>query len=48
VDFSHYFQPFEGLEEMSRPFTHDEIDKVIAHMLGDKATGPHGFSGLFS
>jgi hypothetical protein len=32
---------------MSTPFTHEEIDKVVASMPGDKAPGPDGFYGLF-
>ena len=37
----------EGLEDISNPFTHDEIDKVVADLPTDKAPGPDGFSGLF-
>lgn len=47
IDFNLFFHHFEGLDEMSRPFTHEEIDKVVAHMPSDKALGPDGFSGLF-
>jgi hypothetical protein len=32
---------------LSVPFTHEEIDKVVAHMPSDKSPGPDGFSGLF-
>jgi hypothetical protein len=47
VNFSQFFTPVAGLEAMSNPFTHAEIDGVVAHMSGDKAPGPDGFSGLF-
>lgn len=46
-DFSQFFSPFEGLSGLSAPFTHEEIDKVVAHMPSDKSPGPDGFSGLF-
>jgi hypothetical protein len=46
-DFSPFFERFEGLETLSAPFSHEEIDKVVAHMPSDKAPGPDGFSGLF-
>jgi hypothetical protein len=32
---------------MSRPFTHEEIDTVVAYMPSDKSPGPDGFSVLF-
>jgi hypothetical protein len=47
VDVAHFFSPLSGLENLSKPFTHDEIDKVIAQMPCDKSPGPNGFSGLF-
>jgi hypothetical protein len=46
-NFSDYISPAQGLESLSEPFTHDEIDKVVSEMPGDKAPGPDGFSGLF-
>ena len=46
-NFSDFIQPVEGLEDPSNPFTHDEIDKVVADLPTDKAPGPDGFSGLF-
>ena len=39
--------PTEGLEELSVPFTTDEIDEVVKHMPTDKAPGPDGFNGHF-
>jgi hypothetical protein len=46
-DFSHFFVQQEGLENLSQPFTQEEIDKVVANMPSDKSPGPDGFSGLF-
>jgi hypothetical protein len=46
-DFSRYLQPILGLEALTAPFTHEEIDKVVANMPTDKAPGPDGFTGLF-
>ena len=46
-NFTQYFAPFEGLEVLSAPFSHEEIDQVVAHMPGDKSPGPDGFSGIF-
>ena len=37
----------EGLDELTLPFTHDEIDKVIREMPADRAPGPDGFIGGF-
>jgi hypothetical protein len=36
-----------GLEDLSNPFSTQEIDAVIKFMLVDKAPGPDGFNGLF-
>jgi hypothetical protein len=46
-DFNHYFSPMAGLESLSQPFTHEEIDKVVSRMPSDKSPGPDGFSGIF-
>ena len=37
----------DGLEELSRPFTKDEVELVIKQMPTDRASGPDGFTGLF-
>jgi hypothetical protein len=46
-DFSQFFSPVAGLEDLSKPFSMEEIDQVVAHMPSDKSPGPDGFSGLF-
>jgi hypothetical protein len=46
-DFVPYLKNLEGLEALSTPFSHEEIDKVVAHMPSDRSPGPDGFSGLF-
>ena len=40
-------QPISGLEDLSIPFTTDEIDDVVKTMPVDKAPGPDGFNGQF-
>jgi endonuclease/exonuclease/phosphatase family metal-dependent hydrolase len=45
-DFSQYFSP-KDLSILPAPFSHEEIDKVVAQMPSDKSPGPDGFSGLF-
>ena len=37
----------DGLEDLSRPFTDDEVEEVIKHLPSDRAPGPDGFTGLF-
>lgn len=39
--------PVPGLEELSMPFTNDEIDRVIKIIPSDRAPGPDGFTGHF-
>ena len=46
-DLARIIKRCEGLDELTLPFTHDEIDKVIREMPADKAPGPDGFTGLF-
>ena len=38
--FSGYIQPVEGLEDLSIPFSHEEIDNVVKEIPCDKAPGP--------
>jgi hypothetical protein len=46
-DFSPYLNHLEDLQDLSRPFTSEEIDHVVSHMPNDPSPGPDGFSGLF-
>jgi mannosylglycoprotein endo-beta-mannosidase len=46
-NFSDYIHPAENLENLSAPFTHEEIDKLVSELPSDKAPGPDGFTGLF-
>jgi hypothetical protein len=46
-DFSRYLHMIEDLRDLTVPFTHEEIDKVVSDMPTDKAPGPDGFTGLF-
>jgi hypothetical protein len=39
--------PVGGLDDISAPFSHEEIDRVVRFMPSDKALGPDGFNGLF-
>jgi hypothetical protein len=47
LDFSEFFTHAHDLSSLTVPFTHEEIDAVVAHMPSDKSPGPDGFSGLF-
>jgi hypothetical protein len=46
-DLAQLLQPVEGLEDLTKPFSKEEMDLVIKHMPADKALGPDGFNGLF-
>ncbi|XP_073358285.1 uncharacterized protein [Aegilops tauschii subsp. strangulata] len=46
-DLPRIIKRVEGLQALSAPFTHEEIDKVVKEMLADRAPGPDGFSGSF-
>jgi hypothetical protein len=47
LNFAQFFTPLNNLADLSSPFTHEEIDNVVAHMSSDKSPGPDEFSGLF-
>jgi hypothetical protein len=36
-----------GLEDLTLPFQHSEIDEIVRRMSCDKSPGPDGFNGLF-
>jgi hypothetical protein len=46
-DFAQYIHPVANLEDMSSPFSREEIDKIVKDLPSGKAPGPDGFSGLF-
>jgi len=46
-DLAGLIQPVLGLEELSVPFTKEEIDTVIKELPVDRAPGPDGFNGFF-
>jgi hypothetical protein len=47
LDLGSLIQPTPGLEDLSIPFTKEEIDAVVSSLPIDKAPGPHGFNGKF-
>ena len=46
-DLTQLVQTSDSLDEMSRPFSIEDIDSVIKQMSVDKAPGPDGFNGVF-
>ncbi|XP_073353741.1 uncharacterized protein [Aegilops tauschii subsp. strangulata] len=46
-DLNHLIQPIPGLEELSLPFSDEEINKVLKELRVDRAPGPDGFNGMF-
>ena len=46
-DLTRLFKKVEGLDVLTKPFTHEEIDKVVQEMPPDRAPGPDGFNGCF-
>nr|XP_045089732.1 uncharacterized protein LOC123497389 [Aegilops tauschii subsp. strangulata] len=46
-DLDRIIKKVDGLEELTVPFTTDEIDNVIKLMPADRALGPDGFNGAF-
>jgi hypothetical protein len=46
-DLESLIQPAPRLEELSSPFTKEEIDEVVKSMPLDKAPCPDGFNGQF-
>jgi hypothetical protein len=46
-DLSQLLQQSVGLDSLSEPFTHEEIDAVVANLPSDKSPGPDGFNTDF-
>ena len=46
-DLSRIIRRIEGLDQLSAPFSNEEIDTVIKEMPSDRAPGPDGFNGCF-
>jgi hypothetical protein len=46
-DLEAIIKKVEGLEELTVPFTTDEIDQAVKEMPTDRAPGPDGFNGCF-
>nr|XP_040245306.1 uncharacterized protein LOC120964586 [Aegilops tauschii subsp. strangulata] len=46
-DLNYLIQPILGLEELSLPFSDEEIHKVLKDLPADRAPGPDGFNGMF-
>jgi hypothetical protein len=46
-DLQRLFHKIHGLEELTSPFSNEEMDLVIKEMPAHKAPGPDGFTGLF-
>ncbi|XP_020168394.1 uncharacterized protein [Aegilops tauschii subsp. strangulata] len=47
IRFFRIIRRIEGLDQLSAPFTNEEIDAVIKEMPNDRAPGPDGFNGCF-
>lgn len=46
-DLSSIIKKVDGLDELTMPFSEEEINLVIKQMPPDRAPGPDGFTGLF-
>ena len=46
-DLPRIIKNIADLDQLTTPFTREEIDQVIREMPPDKAPGPDGFTGLF-
>ena len=46
-DLARIIKKVEDLDQLTVPFTHQEIDDVIKYMPADRAPGPDGFTGHF-
>ena len=46
-DLSRIIRRIDGLDQLSAPFSNDEIDAVVKELPNDRAPGPDGFNGYF-
>ena len=46
-DLPNIIKKREDLDQLTAPFSKQEIDDVIKEMPADRAPGPDGFTGLF-
>lgn len=46
-DLANWFTDNPDLSSLEEPFTHEEIDMVVANLPSDKSPGPHGFNTDF-
>jgi hypothetical protein len=46
-DLPNIIKNIQDLDQLTVPFTHEEIDTVIHEMPPDRALGPDGFTGVF-
>ena len=46
-DLQNIIKKVEDMDQLTVPFTKEEIDKVIKEMMANRAPRPDGFSGIF-
>ena len=46
-DLARIIKKVEGMDELTKPFMHEEIDRLVREMPSDRAPGPDGFNGCF-
>ena len=46
-DLGSLIQPVQGLQDLARPFSQDEVEAVLKELPMDRAPGPDGFNGFF-
>lgn len=46
-DLPHLIQPIEGFYQLEEPFSVEEVEEAIAHLLNNKSPSPDGFTNEF-
>jgi hypothetical protein len=46
-DLSQLIQPVDDLHQLEIPFTKEEVEGVVSHLLNNKSLGPDGYSNEF-